>query len=75
MVRLPKGLKALQPVANEGGVDRRGASGTREGGCDATDKRTMLCKAGMIPHIKETLRHRQRPQRGRTRWFHAAMYA
>jgi len=72
---LPTGLKALQPVASTGGLDRRGASGNRDGGCDARHHRQMSCKAGLSPTSTEHPRHRQTPKRGRTRVCNEAIQA
>jgi len=44
-------------------------------GFDSTSNRQAIFNAGMIPNIQETPRHRQRPKRGRKRWFNAAMHA
>jgi hypothetical protein len=69
MVLLPKGLKALKQVAQQVGVDLRGADLHREGGVDATPQRKCLFNAGMIPHIQENPRHRKTTKRGRKRFF------
>jgi Transposase DDE domain len=71
----PEGFKALQQVAKEGGVDRRGASLNLDGGCDSTRNRTCIFNAGLIPHIKEHPRNRKRPKRGRKRLCNAAIDA
>jgi hypothetical protein len=42
---------------------------------DAQANRQALFKAGLLPHLKEHPRHRQRPKRGRKRLGHAAMQA
>jgi len=49
----PEGRHALQRVAQEVGLDRRGASGHLDGGFDSRAHRTCMVKAGMIPHITE----------------------
>jgi hypothetical protein len=73
--RLPTGRKALPPAASTGGLDRRGASVNRAGGGDARQPRKLRCKAGLIPHLTAPPRHRQPPQRGRTRVCHEAIQA
>jgi hypothetical protein len=72
---LPKGLQALQPVANEGGLDLNGADRNREGGVDATRQRTCMVTAGLRPHSTEHPRQHQTTTRGRTRWCKAAIQA
>jgi hypothetical protein len=75
MVLLPKGLKALQQVATQVGVDLRGAYVNLDGGFDSTHNRKMIFNAGLIPNIPEHLRNRKRPKRGRKRLFNAAIPA
>ncbi len=60
-----KGEKVLALIDNNGCV----------GGCDAQSHRKALFKAGMIPNINENPRNRTSPERGRKRWFNAAMHA
>jgi transposase len=74
-VLFPKGLQALKHVAQEGGLDRRGASLNLDGGCDAAHNRHGIFNAGMIPNSKENPRHRTHPKRGRTRLFNAVIHA
>ena len=71
MVLFPESLKALQKVAQEVGLDLRGASVNLDGGFDSRANRKCLCKAGMIPNITENPRNRKRPKRGRKRLFNA----
>ena len=75
MVRLPEGRQAGKKVAKQAGVDLRDAYVTLDAGCDATDHRTGMFNAGMIPNITEPPRHRKRPKRGRKRFFNAAIHA
>jgi hypothetical protein len=71
----PEGLQAVQRVATEVGVDRRGASGELDGGLDSRAHRTGMVKAGMRPNIPAHSRNRPHPKRGRTRWCNAAIHA
>jgi len=75
MVVWPKGLHALQQVAQEVGVDLRGASGHLDGGFDSRAHRTCIFQAGMIPNMQEHPRHRTHPKRGRQRFCNGAMPA
>jgi hypothetical protein len=75
MVLLPEGLKALKKVAQEVGLDLRGAYLNLEGGFDSAHNRTGIFHAGMIPNIKENPRNRKGPKRGRKRLFNAAIHA
>ena len=75
MVLLPKGLQALKQVAQQGGLDRRGAYLNRDGGVDAAHHRQGMFKAGLVPNITETPRNRKHPKRGRTRFFNEAIHA
>jgi IS5 family transposase len=70
-----RGHKALKQVANEVGVDLRGAYVNLDGGFDSIRNRKCIFNAGMIPNIKENPRHRKRPKRGRQRFFHEAIHA
>jgi transposase len=74
-VLFPEGLKALQRVAKRTGLGRKGAYLNLDGGFDSTSKRKAIFNAGMIPNIKENPRNRQRPKRGRKRWFNQAIHA
>ena len=75
MVLLPDGLKALKRVAQEVGVDLRGAYLNLDGGFDSIANRKYIFNAGMIPNIPENPRNRKHPKRGRTRRFNAAIHA
>jgi Transposase DDE domain len=74
MVLLPKGLKALKMVAKQVGLDLRGAYVNLDGGFDSKHNRKVIFNAGMIPNIKENLRHRKTPKRGRKRLFNEAIH-
>jgi hypothetical protein len=75
MVLLAKGLQALKKVAQQVGVDLRGASLNRDGGFDSTYSRQRIFDAGMIPNSKENPRHRKTSKRGRKRFFNEAIHA
>ena len=75
MVLLPEGLKALKKVAQEGGLDLRGASLNLDGGFDSARNRKGIFNAGMIPNIKENPRTRKTTKRGRKRFFNTAIHA
>jgi hypothetical protein len=53
MVLLPEGLKALKKVAQEVGLDLRGAYLNLDGGFDSAHNRKCIFNMGMIPNIKE----------------------
>jgi hypothetical protein len=74
MVLLPQGLHALKQVAQEVGLDLRGAYLNLDGGCDSTHNRKCIFNAGMIPNIPENPRNRKRPKRGRKRLFNKAIH-
>ena len=65
--RLPQGLQALPPGAQQGGVDLTGASRNLDGGLDSAPHRQGLFHAGRRPNRTEHPRHRTPPQRGRNR--------
>ena len=71
----PESLQALKKVAQEVGVDRRGAYGKLDGGFDAAHNRKCMFHAGLIPNIKEHSRNRKHLKRGRKRLFNAALHA
>ena len=71
----PAGLKTGKRAAKLTGWGLPGAALHRDGGLDAQANRQALFKAGLLPHLKEHPRHRQRPKRGRKRLGHAAMQA
>ena len=75
MVLFPEGLKALKEVAKELGLDLRGAYLNLDGGFDSAHNRKCIFNAGLIPNIKENLRNRKRPKRGRKRLFNATLHA
>ena len=71
---LPQGLKALQQVAKQVGLDLRGAYLNLDGGFDSAHNRKCIFNAGMIPNIKENPRNRKSTKRGRKRLFNAAIH-
>jgi hypothetical protein len=75
MVLLPEGLKALQRVATEVGLDLRGASLNLDGGFDSAHNRKLSFNAGMSPNITEHPRNRKTTKRGRKRLFNATIHA
>jgi hypothetical protein len=68
-----EGLQALPPVAQEVGVNLRGASFTLAGGFEATGQRQGIGNTGMLPNRKENPRNR--PKGGRKRLCTAALQA
>src|SRR6266852_3510167 len=75
MMLLPQGLKALQQMTKEVGLDLRGASLNLDGDFDSARNRTGIFKAGMMPNIKENPRHRKTTKRGCKRLFNEAIHA
>ena len=75
MVLFPEGLQALKKVAKEVGLDLKGAYLNLDGGFDSARNRKCIFNAGLIPNIKENLRNRKRPKRGRKRLFNATIHA
>jgi len=75
MVLLPESLQALKKVAQEVGLDLRGAYLNLDGGFDSIANRKCIFNAGMIPNIKENPRNRKTTKRGRKRLFNAAIHA
>jgi hypothetical protein len=74
MVLLPEGLNALKRVAREGGLELSGAVLNLDAGFDSKANRKAVFNAGLKPNIKENPRNRQKPKRGRNRFFDAALY-
>jgi hypothetical protein len=74
MVLLPAGLKALKRVAREAGLELAGAVLNLDAGFDSEANRKGVFHAGLKPNIKENPRNRQKPKRGRKRFFDAALY-
>ena len=75
MVLLPDGLNTLKKVANQIGLNLRGAYLNLDGGFDSTRNRKLIFNAGMIPNIKENPRNRKTTKRGRKRLFNEATHA
>jgi transposase len=74
MVLLPQGLKDLKWVAREVGLELHGAVLNLDAGFDSKANRKAAFNAGLKPNIKENPRNRQKPKRGRKRFFDAALY-
>jgi hypothetical protein len=72
---LPKGLKAVKPVAQKSGLDLRGADLNLDGGFDSRHHRPRMFNAGLIPNSPANPRHRTRTKRGCKRWFNDAIHA
>src|SRR6266436_9748381 len=75
MVLVPEGLKALKKIAQEVGLDLKGASLNLDGGFDSAHNRQCIFNAGLIPNIKEHPRNRKTTKRGRKRLFNAVIHA
>ena len=50
MILLPKGLKALQQVAKQVGLDLRGAYLNLDGGFDSAHNRKCIFNASLMPN-------------------------
>src|SRR5262245_58913792 len=74
-VLLPEGLHALKRVAKRTGLRLQGAYLNLDGGFDSAQNRQAVFNAGLIPNIQDNPRNRQRPKRGRKRWFNKAIHA
>jgi transposase len=71
---LPQGLKDRQRVARAAGLTLPGAVLNLEAGFASKTNRKCIFNAGLRPNIKENPRNRQKPQRGRKRFFDDALY-
>ena len=74
IVLLPAGLKDLKRVAQQVGLDLEGAVLNLDAGFDSKANRKCVFNAGMKPNIKENPRNRQKPKRGRKRFFDEVLY-
>jgi transposase len=74
MVLLPQGLKDLKRVAREVGLELSGAVLNLDAGFDSKANRKAVFNAGLKPNIKENPRNRQKPKRGRKRFFDTGLY-
>lgn len=74
MVLLPQGLKDLKRVARTAGLTLLGAVLNLDAGFDSKTNRKCIFNAGLRPNIKENPRNRQKPKRGRKRFFDDALY-
>ena len=75
IVLLAEGLKDLKSVANDAGIEINGATINLDAGFDSKANRKHVFNAGMKPNIAENPRNRQKPKRGRKRFFDAVLYA
>jgi len=71
---LPDGLKDLKRVARAVGLDVTGAILNLDAGFDSKANRKCIFNAGLTPNIKENPRNRQKPKRGRKRFFDEIRY-
>ena len=71
---LPDGLKDLKRVVRAVGLDVTGAVLNLDAGFDRKANRKCIFNAGLTPNIKENPRNRQKPQRGRNRFFDEILY-
>ena len=71
---LPQGLKDLKRVARAAGLTLPGAVLNLDAGFDSKANRKCVFNAGLKPNIKENPRNRQKPKRGRKRFFDDALY-
>ena len=71
---LPDGLKDLKRVARAVGLDVTGAVLNLDAGFDSKANRKCIFNAGLTPNIKENPRNRQKPKRGRKRFFDEIRY-
>ena len=74
-VLLPDGLNALKRVARLVGLEIEGAYLNLDGGFDSRRNRKAIFNAGLVPNVRENLRNRKAPKRGRKRLFNAAVHA
>jgi len=74
LVLLPQGLKDLKRVARAAGLTLPGAVLNLDAGFDRNTNRKCIFKAGLRPNSKEHPRNRQKPNRGRKRFFDDALY-
>jgi hypothetical protein len=71
---LPEGIKDLQSVVTEAGLEIQGATFNLDAGFDSRTNRKCIFNAGMKPNIKENPRNRKTVKRGRKRFFDDALY-
>ena len=74
MVLWPAGLKDRKRVAQEVGLAVSGAVLNLDAGFDSKATRKCVFNAGLKPNIKENPRNRQKPKRGRKRFFDEGLY-
>ena len=69
----PHGLRDLKRVAREVGLEVSGAVLNLDAGFESKANRKAGFNAGLKPNIKENPRKRQKPKRGRRRFFAAVL--
>ncbi len=74
MVLLSDGLKDFKQVARSVGLDLTETTLNLDAGFDSKANRRCVFNAGMKPNIKENPRNRQKPKRGRKRFFDEVVY-
>lgn len=74
MVLRPQGRTALKQVARQARLVLTGAVLNLDAGFDSKAHRKCVFNAHLKPNIKENRRNRQKPKRGRKRFFDAALY-
>ena len=75
IVLLAEGLKDLKSVANDAGIEIKGATINLDAGFDSKANRKHVFNARMKPNIKENSRNRKKTKRGRKRFFDDVLYA
>ena len=68
-------MKDLKSVAQEAGIEIKGATLNLEAGFDSQANRKHVFNAGLKPNIKENPRNRKQTKRGRKRFFDSELYA
>ena len=74
LVLLPEGLKDLKRIVRAVGLVVSGAVLNLDAGFDSKANRKCVFNAGLKPNIKENPRNRQKPKRGRKRFFDNTLY-
>ena len=74
-VLLPDGFNALKRIARLTDLEIDGSYLNLDGGFDSRRNRKAIFNAGLVPNVKENLRNRKGPKRGRKRLFNAAIHS
>jgi hypothetical protein len=74
-VLLADGLQDLKSVVVAAGLELKGATLNLDAGFDSKANRKHVFNAGLKPNIAENPRNRQKPKRGRPRFFDAVRFA